>query len=330
LPFHRMVAISAIACMSALTVIATPSRAGDCQLKEVASIPAIFTDQGRILLDTLIDDDPEKLILDTGSPFNVLAQAYVERRSVPIIQTRRLGFGLTGKELDQIARISQLTLGKMVARSPVFVVGAIGGDGSKGGPVGLFGTEYLSGYDVEIDPTAGRVNLFRPRHCPGAGLYWANEYFQMPVNLTGGNHLEVQIEVDGKALKGVIDTGAPGMTMRLATADEVFNITADQGGAPARRTTSGMDGVKIEAFPHTFQSLTFGGITLHNTNVTIADIDQGKGAEYTGTRITGNHSQFDMLVGMSLLRKLHLFIAYSESMVYFTLANEKPMAAPTQ
>jgi hypothetical protein len=325
-----MVVFLAIACTSALTAIATPTMAGDCRLKQVASIPATFTNQGRILLDTMIDDDPEKLILDTGSPFNVLAEAYVERRSMPIIQTRRLGFGLTGKELNRVARISQLTLGKMVARSPVFVVGAIGGDGSKGGPVGLFGTEYLAGYDVEIDPTGGLVNLFQPRHCPGAGLYWANEYFQIPVSLVDGNHLEVQIEVDGKLLNGIIDTGAPGLTMRLAAADAVFNITADQTAGQPHRTTSGMDGIKIDAFPHTFQSLTFGGITLHNTKVTIADIDQGKGAEYTGTRITGNHAQFDMLIGMSFLRKLHLFIAYSESMVYFTLADEKPTAAPTQ
>jgi hypothetical protein len=325
-----MVAFWTIFCTSALTAIATPSMAGDCRLKQVASIPATFTNQGRILIDTLINDDPEKLILDTGSSFNVLAQAYVERRGMPIIQTPRVGFGFTGKELDQVVRIPQLTLGKMIARSPTFVVGASGGDGSKGGPVGLFGTDYLAGYDVEIDPTAGRINLFEPRHCPGAGLYWANEYFQLPVSLSRGKHLNVQVEVDGKLLNAIIDTGAPGTTMRLATADALFNITADQTDGQAHRTASGVDGVKIEAFPHTFQSLTFGGITLHNTKVTIADIDQGKGAEYTGTRITGNHEQFDMLIGMSLLRKLHLFIAYSESTVYFTLADEKPMAAPTQ
>ena len=71
----------------------------------------------------------------------------------------------------------------------------------------------------------------------------------------------------------------------------------------------GMDGIKIDAFPHTFHSMTFGGITLNDTQMIVADIDQGKGSEQTGSRIRGNHDQPDVIIGMSLLRKLHLFIA---------------------
>jgi hypothetical protein len=95
----------------------------------------------------------------------------------------------------------------------------------------------------------------------------------------------------------MIDTGAPSTTMRLST---------------ARGDLHGMDGIKINAFPHTFHSMTFGGITLNDTQMIVADIDQGKGREQTGSRIRGNHDQPDVIIGMSLLRKLHLFIAYSE------------------
>jgi predicted aspartyl protease len=276
----------------------------------------------------VIDGDPEKLVLDTGATHNILGQVYVERRGMQIIETPRLGYGLTGKELDQITRVSQLTLGNMIARDPSFVIGIFGGDGSKGGSVGLFGSEYLANFDVEIDPMAGRINLFSPRHCPGAGVYWAPEFFQVPVYLTQTNRIEVQIEVDGKTLKGLIDTGAPETTMRLATAEAVFDIVPDGTNGPAHRKFSGVDGVKIDAFSHTFKSLTFGGITLRDTKMTIADIDQGKGAAHKGSRIVGNHAQPDVLIGMSLLRKLHLFIAYSESSVYFTLAETKTTAAP--
>jgi hypothetical protein len=88
-----------------------------------------------------------------------------------------------------------------------------------------------------------------------------------------------------------------------------------------------MDGIKIDAFPHTFHSMTFGGITLNDTQMIVADIDQGRGSEQTGSRIRGNHDQPDVIIGMSLLRKLHLFIAYSEPAIYFTLADSPATSA---
>jgi len=43
---------------------------------------------GRIVLDTAVDGDPVKMLLDTGSPFNVLAESYVARRHLPVTETR--------------------------------------------------------------------------------------------------------------------------------------------------------------------------------------------------------------------------------------------------
>ena len=303
---------------------APPSVAAECRLKEVTAIPASFNARGRIVLDAAIDGDPVKLVLDTGSVFDILGESYVRRRGMPIIETRELGFGLSGKELRRVTRISQLNLGNLVARDPIFLVGEVGDDGATAHPVGLFGTEYLAKFDVELDPAAGQVKLFSPDHCPGDGVYWAKEYFRLPVHLTRYYRLEAQIEVDGKELKALIDTGAQTTTMRLAAAQDLFGIGLDSAGAAPPGKIHGADGVKLDAIPHIFHSLSFGGITLNDTKMIVADIDQGKGTNILGTRIEGNHAQPDVLIGMSLLRQLHLFIAYSEPAIYFTIAETKP------
>jgi predicted aspartyl protease len=324
LSFRRFV-LSSVA-LGAVSLLGTTSVsvAGECQLKQFASIPAAFTANGRIIVDVSLDNTPAKMLIDTGAGINMLGQAFVEERGLKVVESRGGVYGLTGKELHQMTRVSELRLGNAVARNPVFVVGALGSEGSNGGPVGIFGADYLAQYDVEIDPTGGFVKLFSPDHCPGNVVYWTNEYFRLPAHLTADHHLEAQIMVDGQELKAMIDTGAPMTTMRLATARDVFGIESVSPGGRAPGQISGVDGVKIEAFRHKFQSLTFGDITLHDTQMMIADIDAGKGAYDFGTRVMGNHTQADVIIGMSLLRQLHIFIAYSEPAIYFTVAEPKP------
>jgi predicted aspartyl protease len=322
--YRRFIQIAVASGVAGALGTVSASVAGECQLKQLASIPAAFTNSGRIVVDVSLDDAPVKMLIDTGASINLLGQAFVEQQGMQVFDSQGTVYGLTGKELHQVARVSRLRLGNAVARDPVFVVGDMGREGNNGGPVGIFGADYLAQYDVEIDPTGGFVKLFSSDHCPGKVVYWTNEYFRLPAHLTLDHHLEVQITVDGKELKAMIDTGAPTTTMRLAAARDVFGIESPSPGAPAPGQVRGVDGVGIEAFRHQFKSLTFGDITLNDTQMTIADIDQGKGGYSLGSRITGNHAQPDVIIGMSLLRQLHLVIAYSEPAIYFTVVERKP------
>jgi hypothetical protein len=48
-------------------------------------------------------------------------------------------------------------------------------------------------------------------------------------------------------------------------------------------------------------------------------MDVGRGTKVTGSHIAGLGGQEDVIIGMSLLRKLHVFIAYEEPALYFTV-----------
>ncbi|MEI9987968.1 MAG: retroviral-like aspartic protease family protein [Aliidongia sp.] len=284
------------------------------RLKEFASVPTNFADS-HIVVDASVDDETAKFLVDTGAGSSMLDSAFVARRNLPVIETGTLGHGLTGRGLSGLTRVDSLRIGKAVSRNSAFAIGHIGGDGRNGQPVGLFAADYLANYDVEIDSAAGRLNLFSQDHCPGEVVYWAKEYFRLPVSLTPDKRLDVQIEIDGKTLRGMIDTGAGATLMRLAVARRLFGIDPDAAGVPHGLIT-GADAAKLDAFPHVFKSLSFGGITLHNTTVIVANVDSGN----AGTRGIANDEQEDVIIGMPLLRQLHLFIAYSEPALYFTVA----------
>jgi predicted aspartyl protease len=319
---------AAAAILLGCCLLSATAWADDCKLKQFAAVSARFTKNGRILLDLSIDGEPAKMILDTGGAVSTLEEAYVDRRKLPAVDSGRKIVGMTGTQLYRATRVSELTLGNAVAHDVVFQVTSLLRNGGNGGPVGLFGADFLVPHEVELDPEAGRVTLFSPDHCPGNVVYWAKEYFRVPFDMTPDGRIEVAVTIDGKVFHGLVDTGAPMTTMRLAVAQAAFNITPESVDEQSRGYTNGVDGVKISAFAHNFQSLTFGGITLQNTKVVIADIDSGQGATHAGSRITGNSKQPDLLIGMSLLSRLHMFISYSERALYFTLADHSPAVAP--
>jgi len=308
--------------IGALVATASAAAADDCHLKQVASLPTKITADGRLLVDAGINGEAVKLLLNTGAVRSLLDPDFVKSRNMPWNEnTGTRGYGLTGKSLTGWTRVSLLTLGNVTARNQSFSFGSIGGDGA---PVGLLADDFLAANDVEIDPAAGRVNLFSPDHCTGKVVYWAKEYSRLPLFLTSAHRPEVEITIGGETLHALIDTGTAATTMRLAVARRLFGVEPNSADPSLHTTVAGVDGVKIDSFPHRFDSLTFGDITLRNPEIQVADIDSAKGAVNNGSHMTGSVVQPDVMIGMSLLRRLHLFIAYSEPALYYTVAEPTP------
>lgn len=300
------------------------ARAESCQLKQFASIPAEFRGN-RIFIDVSINDQPTKLVVDTGAGFSVIGAAFAERLGLPMAETGTTGYGLTGRGLNGAAKVAALKLGNAVSRDAAFGLARFGDDGKDGGAVGLFAADYMANYDVEFDPAGGRLKLFSQDHCTGKVVYWDKEYFRLPASLTPDKRLMVDLRINDKPLRGLIDTGAGSNVLRLAVARRLFDVDPEAEGLK-HHSAEGIDATKVDMFPHVFDSLSFGDITLRNTSVQVLDMDSGKGASNVGSHISGLRDQEDVIIGMALLSKLHIFIAYSEPAVYFTMA--EPPKAP--
>jgi len=126
--------------------------------------------------------------------------------------------------------------------------------------------------------------------------------------------------LDGRPLRAMIDTGAPETTLSMGEARRTFGLTPEDGN---------------KAFAHVFQKLAFEGLEVGNPHIVIIPDKVGSKDPnndfVTGSRVhrvdDSDSSDPVMLVGMNILSKLHLYIAFGEQKIYITPASPPATSA---
>jgi hypothetical protein len=181
-------------------------------------------------------------------------------------------------------------------------------------------------YDIELDFAGGKMNYFSRDHCPGKVVYWpAAAIAVVPIRFGDMQHLVLDVSLDGHPFRAMIDTGAPGTTLTMGEARRVFGLTPADGDKP---------------FEHVFQKLSFEGLEVANPHIAVIPDKTGSKDPnndfVTGSRVhrvdDADTSDPVMLIGMNILSKLHLYIAFSERKIYVTPASppQGPPAAAAQ
>ena len=86
---------------------------------------------------------------------------------------------------------------------------------------GLLGRDFLSPFDLDLDLPAHRMTLYDVRGCDAGFLPWTTPYAAIPASTPMGAALVVQVLVDGRPLRALIDTGA---SASLITAPGMFRL----------------------------------------------------------------------------------------------------------
>ncbi len=195
---------------------------------------------------------------------------------------------------------------------------------------GILGAEFLRNVDLDFDFAANKLNIVSQNHCEGKVVYWqapALAILPMTINQNGG--IAFRMEVDGKRVNAMLDTGASTTAMNLTTARQAFNI--DVNGSDVEKVgelTGG--GYNASVYRRRFKSIAFEGVTINNPMVhLLPDLMSGQspGAPQTGSLMRPDRALPDVILGMSTLSQLHLYVAYKERKVYITAA-DPPAATP--
>jgi predicted aspartyl protease len=160
-------------------------------------------------------------------------------------------------------------------------------------PYALSGTlapDFLSRYDVGFDFARARMSLFKPGACPVSDA--------TPMQQDETHHLIVTIELDGRKIPAMLDTGASRSDFSLETARRLFGT--DLKEAPARRADCER-GVAV----HTFRRLTIGGVTLDHPDIVLVP-------DQVGGRPPGSPR---LVIGMGILRRLNLTVFYGRDRI---------------
>lgn len=195
--------------------------------------------------------------------------------------------------------------------------GGFGGGGFGGGRggSGLFSLNHMLPYDVDVDFGNDKLRFFDQDHCPGGVLYWQASFVGVaPITVEAGR-VTIPAELDGKSMTAVIDTAAMVTSIKMPLAEKLM----------------GLEPVPDDKrYTHTFASLRLGSLGLRNISVTVVPVIVMEGASAVATArnrsiaVQSAVAKPEIIIGMDLLRKLHIYMAFGEKKLFLTPASARP------
>ncbi|MGA7713757.1 MAG: aspartyl protease family protein [Rhizomicrobium sp.] len=291
-------------CLAGLFALAVAARAEEpCRLVAKASLNMDMDQSGEVAVPVVIDGTNFEMLVDTGSYESILTEATVKALGHRIMKSNGgylVGFG--GRIIDGTAEVKNFRIGNARASNITFMVIPDGYLDPKLG--GLLGADILYFFDLDFDFANAKLNLISPDHCEGKEVYWTNDaHAQIPFKLEDARHIRIKVQIDGKDVRAMVDTGASMSVMSLETAENLFGF--DEATA------------KKDNYLYPFKTLTLQGVVVNNPRIRLVPDDKSK----VMGGFAGMSREPDMILGMSVLRQLHLYIAYHEGKIYATPAS---------
>jgi len=182
---------------------------------------------------------------------------------------------------------------------------------------GLFGANFLSAYEVEIDFPAGKIRFYQPGSgCDFAGPDWTQGAARLPVRNGGNDLILIPIKVDGVDLTALIDTGSEDTSITQSAA-RALGITEDATRGDAEITEQGL-GNSSEKL-HRFASITIGGKTFDNPVLAVDSAPspiQAAAVTDAMSALPPDHHGIDVILGADYLFRSRIFLAYRQHAFY--------------
>lgn len=301
---RRPLRSGALALLAALASV--PARADDdgkCRLVREDSLDMTFVPDGRVSVPMTIDGRPARMLVDTGGLISMLTPPMVAALGLfpHIIENARIEqYG--GLLVDHYVTVDDIMLGRLQGRHHDFLV--MPEHGYNSAMDGLLAPDILSSYDADFDFANAKLNLFSQDHCEGEVVYWTqNPFGVVEFHSNQFGQMSVPVELDGKSFRATIDTGAFSSVASLEGIEDAFDI--DEKNPQLQRLPG-----ERPRYRYPFKTLTFQSVTVYNPQIELVPDAQSKISFGTPK----------MLLGINVLRRLHLYIAYGERKLYVTPA----------
>ena len=314
--------------------MAAPVFADCAPLAMVTSVDMHIGGDGRVYVPVKINDVRKSMLVDTGGFFTEITPDTVGELN---LDTRHTGLAIVGVGGDttSLAANAPFQLGNLKASSLDFMVmpdnQLLADDVADA--AGLLAPSFMRSYDVEFDFAAKKFSLLSQDHCEGKVVYWpasAGAIAIVPIRINSDGHIELQVELDGRKLTAILDTGATNTVLNLDVAQDSFGVHPGDATTPETGHLTGSNVAKT--YTHRFKRLALEGVSVGNPTLDLLPdlvrtrMHDPRDTVSGDTRLrstTQKTTLDDMILGMDILRRLHLYIAYREKKLYVT-----PAAAP--
>jgi predicted aspartyl protease len=295
-----------IAVCAAACVVPALAEQGGCGLKLAVSLPMTRTDGNVPQVPVTINGTAKTMVIDTGALYSMLMSKTVKELGLQrrLLDNAHAVYNFHGESVKNLAEIDDFSIGRMhVGR---FSVLEMPGD-HWNGFTGLIGPDIMRQFDLDLDYAKAKVNFFLHDHCEGRVVYWAKDWAELPLNSSEEDygHISVRGQLDGHNFKMLVDTGASTTIMPLEAARSIFGW---HGDPPELKRVDQNPDESDAMYTYPFKELTLNGVTIKNPKVLLSHNKMGVAAP-------------EIILGETVLSKLHVYIAYKEKKMYVTPAD---------
>jgi hypothetical protein len=290
---------------AALLVLAGGASAESCRPVEVANLAMVPATVDQPVVQATLAGRPVLLGLDTGAESSMLGGEAVSGLNLRVMRAGHpLLVGADGAVFSDYALVPSVWLGAAQGGATNFV-SIPQWHLADARVLGLIGADLLARWDVELDLAAQRILLYRAVHCAGALLPFGGPVYSLAM-APGTARIVVTLNVDGRAVRALLDTGASRSSLTLPAARLLFGLVP--GGAAAAPATVTPDGGRLATWRHRFGSLDLAGLRLADPEIDIID----------RPGIAHQPADHDLVLGLTELRRLHLYLASGQRRLYLT------------
>ncbi len=302
-------AVAIAVLLGGCTAAALPER---CTLVLTTVLP-VKIGSGHLYTTVKLNGIDLRMIIDTGAAATLISKATADRLGLSMTQNGEMS-GIGGSTSAYEFEASTFQIGRLHGRSlPLGVAGTPFRIGDKLAD-GLFGADFLAGYDIDLD-LRGKLGLFKVLHtCPFPASDLQEPVYRAPLESSldaNDARPTVIVHIGGHRLKALIDTGAP---YSLIFRNAAIYIGLDTGKIDTRPDFigGGIGPSGVKAVRRVMKPMTIGEITIANFPVAI--VDQ-----------RSDDDGVDMLLGLDFFTHVHGWLSFSS---HTLLMQYPPLPSP--
>jgi predicted aspartyl protease len=292
--------------------LAPAAMAGQCHILRSAPIPVAMIDRQPIIAAKVNGVDA-RFMVDTGSSVQVLFPSAAAKFKLHVkLQPGLYTLGVGGYDNPTTTTVKSFTFGNTQVPDVQFMVSS--NDLSESGVAGILGQNLFQLWDEEFDFANGVMRLVEPQHCGGKILaYWAGNQAVSVVDLQATTKTDTELigtaAVNGHAIRVLFDTGSDTSGLSLEAARQI-GITPDSPGVVAAGFDRGLtQQAPIRTWIAPIAEFAIGSEKILHTRISIENIH---------SRFDDPEEHYDMLLGADFFRAHHVYVANSQSKLYFT------------
>ena len=294
-----------------------------CKPDRLASLDITYDSTGRPTVPVKIEGYSKKFLIDTGATFGMLNWQTVyalnlPKKNLPV----HIFYMLNGASMEYESMAHDLEIGGIpIDKQPFLVMPAHWSDNETAGTIA---PDTLAHYDVDFDFGGRKMTLIAPNNCDGNVVTWTHKpHVTLPLRVDSDGKMHITADLDGTNVDAIIDTGSAWSVLREDVASSVLG--RGLGGSEVLRIGTGYNN-GWNAYHHKFRELSLGGIVSHDPDLVIMTdklVQVQESDEINkGFRIVGMQAP-PLIIGMDVLRQLHLYVDYKANVVYATAADDR-------